>query len=122
VQPVELKNSDLFFNTQTQTFELSGTWIQLQPYQTICFLLVDVSKPISVVGSINGHLFAGAEVQNLTIHNQQRISVAFYPNLPYKPRVLIALKTNATQVLLNEKWVTPSNIGFGKDLKLLVLD
>lgn len=121
VQPVELKNSDLFFNTQTKTFDTNNTWIQLQPYQTACFLLVDVAKSVSVVGSNNGHLFAGAEVQNLVVHNNQRLSVTFYPNLPYKPRVLIALKTTATQLLVNEKWIHLEEVQFNKELKMLVV-
>ena len=121
VQPVELKNSDLFFNTQTKTFDTNNTWVQLQPYQTVCFLLVDVAKSVLVVGSNNGHLFAGSEVQSLVVHNNQRISVTFYPNLPYKPRVLIALKTTATQLLVNEKWTRLEEVQFNKELKMLVV-
>lgn len=63
-------NPYLFYHTGAQNILLQGTILELQPFQTICFLLTDTREHLVVAGS-TFHLFAGSEIEEVRWHNGQ---------------------------------------------------
>lgn len=99
----QLTNSQqlFFFDTQKKRFYHRSHWIELHAYQTVCLLVVDHQAPISVAGSVGGHLFAGCEVQSLQQTDTNKVQMECLPNMPYVPRILLCV--NAANI--DQVWV-----------------
>lgn len=78
----------LFHNREHQFYSLTDQ-IKLQPYQSVCFLVVDTTQAYALAGS-TGHLFPASEVDRWLVDEQGQVRLHFSEEQQLETKVFIS--------------------------------
>ncbi len=88
-----------FFQNKNFLLYNSGESFSLKAYQSICFLVVDTSLPVTLVGS-SGHLFPASELDWQYI-GENRLQIQYRNNTVNRSKIAILLN-NDVEVIIND--------------------